>query len=112
MSDPSHRIENCKSAVENRKLKWARQDSNLGPRDYESPALTAELQAQTTHFKRFIRAQNFYPCVFSTASSTVFCVKPRRQTQKTWEPTRTQFLLRHKPSGRYYARVFRNAKQV
>ena len=25
---------------------WARQDSNLGPRDYESPALTAELQAQ------------------------------------------------------------------
>jgi hypothetical protein len=28
---------------------WARQDSNLGPRDYESPALTAELQA---HFNR------------------------------------------------------------
>jgi hypothetical protein len=28
---------------------WARQDSNLGPRDYESPALTAELQA---HFHR------------------------------------------------------------
>ena len=27
---------------------WARQDSNLGPRDYESPALTAELQAQFT----------------------------------------------------------------
>src|SRR6478735_2600067 len=26
--------------------KWARQDSNLGPRDYESPALTAELQAR------------------------------------------------------------------
>ncbi len=25
--------------------RWARQDSNLGPRDYESPALTAELQA-------------------------------------------------------------------
>jgi hypothetical protein len=45
MSDPSHRIDNYKSAVENRKLKWARQDSNLGPRDYESPALTAELQA-------------------------------------------------------------------
>jgi hypothetical protein len=30
-----------------RKLsEWARQDSNLGPRDYESPALTAELQAR------------------------------------------------------------------
>ncbi len=28
---------------------WARQDSNLGPRDYESPALTAELQARTQH---------------------------------------------------------------
>jgi hypothetical protein len=29
--------------------KWARQDSNLGPRDYESPALTAELQAQISN---------------------------------------------------------------
>ncbi len=28
------------------RAKWARQDSNLGPRDYESPALTAELQAR------------------------------------------------------------------
>src|SRR5579884_195644 len=26
---------------------WACQDSNLGPRDYESPALTAELQARS-----------------------------------------------------------------
>ena len=39
------KIDNRKSTIENRKLKWARQDSNLGPRDYESPALTAELQA-------------------------------------------------------------------
>src|SRR4029077_14752233 len=39
-------MDNCKSTIENRKLKWARQDSNLGPRDYESPALTAELQAR------------------------------------------------------------------
>jgi hypothetical protein len=28
---------------------WARQDSNLGPRDYESPALTAELQARVDY---------------------------------------------------------------
>jgi hypothetical protein len=29
---------------------WARQDLNLGPTDYESAALTAELQARTfTH---------------------------------------------------------------
>ena len=28
---------------------WARQDSNLGPRDYESPALTAELQAHVNY---------------------------------------------------------------
>ena len=28
---------------------WARQDSNLGPRDYESPALTAELQARVNY---------------------------------------------------------------
>jgi uncharacterized protein YpiB (UPF0302 family) len=48
-SDASHRIDNRKSTIENRKLNWARQDSNLGPRDYESPALTAELQA---HFHR------------------------------------------------------------
>ena len=68
-SDASHRIDNYKSTIENRKLKsnkhststsrgghpfaalkrnWARQDSNLGPRDYESPALTAELQAGYT----------------------------------------------------------------
>jgi hypothetical protein len=34
---------------------WARQDSNLGPRDYESPALTAELQARINHaFKHSI----------------------------------------------------------
>ena len=45
-SEALHRIDNRKSTIENRKLKWARQDSNLGPRDYESPALTAELQAQ------------------------------------------------------------------
>jgi hypothetical protein len=44
-----HKIDNCKSTIENRKLKWARQDSNLGPRDYESPALTAELQAHFTY---------------------------------------------------------------
>src|SRR5881275_2085922 len=29
--------------------RWARQDSNLGPRDYESPALTAELQAHLNY---------------------------------------------------------------
>src|SRR4051812_24585181 len=34
------------AALQDRKASsWARQDSNLGPRDYESPALTAELQA-------------------------------------------------------------------
>ena len=27
---------------------WARQDSNLGPTDYEPAALTAELRAQAT----------------------------------------------------------------
>ena len=37
------RMTNPRSKIE---TKWARQDSNLGPRDYESPALTAELQAR------------------------------------------------------------------
>ena len=31
-----------------RGMEWARQDSNLRPRDYESPALTAVLQALVT----------------------------------------------------------------
>src|SRR2546430_12405378 len=39
------RHSNPQSAFRNPKFSWARQDSNLGPRDYESPALTAELQA-------------------------------------------------------------------
>src|SRR3954470_19092045 len=42
-------IANRQSKIENEK--WARQDSNLGPRDYESPALTAELQALFTYEK-------------------------------------------------------------
>jgi hypothetical protein len=29
--------------------RWARRDLNPGPRDYESPALTAELQARFFH---------------------------------------------------------------
>ena len=41
---------NYKAAVE--AVRWARQDSNLGPRDYESPALTAELQARSARFER------------------------------------------------------------
>ena len=30
---------------------------------------------------------------------------------KTWEKTKVQFLVRHK-SGRYYARLFQNGKEV
>jgi hypothetical protein len=33
--------------------RWARQGSNLRPRDYESPALTAELRAPRWHARRF-----------------------------------------------------------
>ena len=33
---------------------WARQDSNLGPRDYESPALTAELQARAITYSTIL----------------------------------------------------------
>ena len=29
---------------------WARRDSNPGPRDYESPALTAELRARLGNY--------------------------------------------------------------
>ena len=41
---------------------WARQDSNLGPRDYESPALTAELQAHLLVFETI------------TANAKIWCV--------------------------------------
>ena len=34
---------------------WARQGSNLRPEDYESPALTTELQAQGLIYKGFLR---------------------------------------------------------
>ena len=30
---------------------------------------------------------------------------------KTWEKTKVQFLVRHK-SGRYYARLFLNGKEI
>ena len=33
---------------------WARRDLNPGPRDYESPALTAELQAPVGIFRAFV----------------------------------------------------------
>ena len=35
------------SAITCASLEWARQDSNLGPTDYEPAALTAELRART-----------------------------------------------------------------
>ena len=37
---------NSEFQIPKSEIEWARQDSNLGPRDYESPALTAELQAR------------------------------------------------------------------
>src|SRR5205814_6986716 len=49
------RHSNPQSAFRNPKFSWARQDSNLGPRDYESPALTAELQARVTAKSATIR---------------------------------------------------------
>jgi hypothetical protein len=60
---------------------WARQDSNLGPRDYESPALTAELQAlfhrQTSRAKKSLAS-------LSRCYSTVNLMKLRKST-KTWQ---------------------------
>src|SRR3954447_2574361 len=38
----SHGLRRCRFTAA---LRWARQDSNLGPTDYESAALTAELRA-------------------------------------------------------------------
>src|SRR4029079_3756492 len=52
------------------KTKWARQDSNLGPRDYESPALTAELQARMRANARTSNTQ--CPTSNSKGSSSAF----------------------------------------
>ena len=37
-----------RGGLANRTRKWPRSDSNRGPSDYESPALTAELQGRTS----------------------------------------------------------------
>ena len=55
---------------------WARQDSNLGPRDYESPALTAELQARTIvevkHSKPLVtNPESIYAAVGGGSSSCI-----------------------------------------
>jgi integrase len=39
-------------------------------------------------------------------------MKQSKDTQKVWETTATQFLLRHKSSGRYYVRAFAGGKEV
>jgi hypothetical protein len=82
---------------------WARQDSNLGPRDYESPALTAELQArvipEVKHSKQLVTnpesirgcsADSFEP---SRSSSITFDAnrRARPRTDFTAEPTLKRF---------------------
>ena len=53
--------------------RWARRDLNPGPRDYESPALTAELQAP-------VRLGDFFALVAPRRST------PRGQQHKTHDP--------------------------
>src|SRR5271170_5855010 len=48
---------------------WARQDLNLGPTDYESAALTAELRA--LHFKRYYKRGASYSDEDSRGSHAV-----------------------------------------
>ena len=55
-------------AIGSHLLGWARQDSNLGPRDYESPALTAELQA---HLRGTLTVEERFCLRFLRLSSTV-----------------------------------------
>ena len=58
--------------------KWARQDSNLGPRDYESPALTAELQAQldsskSSAFRTVTNLESVWGCSNSESQARRQC---------------------------------------
>jgi integrase len=50
------------------------------------------------------------------ASSTVLFyverVKTPEESQKRWKPTRHQNLIRHVDSGRYYARLYSNGKEI
>ena len=48
---------------------------------------------------------------FSRCDSTVAFVK-RSKPAKTWQKTRLQNLIRHRSSGRYYARAFAGGKEV
>ena len=48
---------------------WARRDSNPEPRDYESPALTTELQALLLCFilvDQFLQRNYYFFCLFDT----------------------------------------------
>ena len=47
---------------------WARQDSNLRPRDYESPALTTELRAQKAYKQELYGCSEF---IFSLSFLTL-----------------------------------------
>ena len=60
---------------------WARLDSNQGPRDYESPALTAELQARVVSQRGSRRAKN-------VQSRPVKIYRRDRATSKPLRPTR------------------------
>jgi hypothetical protein len=70
-------IANKKSKIENGI--WARQDSNLGPRDYESPALTAELQARMITQLNMVNYSSPTPKTFEAARS----VRPADNLSKT-----------------------------
>ena len=63
---------------------WARQDSNLGPRDYESPALTAELQAHLP--MKTYEAASLWPTSIDAilTFSRTFCDNsPNHETRQT-----------------------------
>ena len=53
---------------------WARLDSNQGPRDYESPALTAELQARNKLLTAYLsfRSSNSAIVFSSSVAKTGF----------------------------------------
>src|SRR5437588_6552582 len=87
--------------------RWARWDSNPQPRDYESPALTIELQA------RLQTNVGAFDADFTCHFTVVFYGYGMNATApvKTWNRTSVQNLLRHN-SGRYYARVFANGKET
>src|SRR4026209_1130739 len=80
-------ILHCAFRITRASLEWARQDSNLGPTDYEPAALTAELRARTGYVRPSRNAFSLRDldgwAPFRSAFASI-CRMRSRVTAKVW----------------------------